>query len=58
MSWMDAVGGLLSQYTGGNANPAAAEGHFDQVAAAAILQSALDTERSSGSPPGEAVRLE
>ncbi|MEO8595116.1 MAG: hypothetical protein ABI759_17485 [Candidatus Solibacter sp.] len=55
MSWMDAVGGLLSQYAGGNLNPAAAEGHFDQVAAAAP-QSALggavaDMFRSHETPP-------
>ena len=35
MSWLNARGGLLNQYASGNANAAAAEGHFDQVAAAA-----------------------
>jgi putative Holliday junction resolvase len=30
-------------------------GHIDQAAAAIILQSALDTERSTGSPPGVLV---
>jgi putative Holliday junction resolvase len=30
----------------------------DQLAAVAILQAALDAERSTGSPPGETVRLE
>lgn len=30
----------------------------DQVAAATILQAALDTERSLGNPPGETVQVE
>jgi putative Holliday junction resolvase len=32
-----------------------ARGAVDQVAAAIFLQAALDTERSTGTPPGEAV---
>jgi len=52
---MNALGGLLNQYAGGNANPAAAESHFDQVAAAApssaLSGAVADMFRSHQTPP-------
>lgn len=55
MSWMNAIGGLLTQYAGSNADTANAETHFDQVANAAppatIGGGLADMFRSGNTPP-------
>jgi len=52
---MDAVGGLLKQYSGANVNAAGVENHFDQVAAAApspaLGGAVADMFRSNETPP-------
>lgn len=54
LSTAAAARGLRSAGVGGRR----ARTVVDQVAAAAILQAALDTERSVGRPPGETVQVE
>lgn len=54
LSTVSAARGLRSAGVGGRR----ARTVVDQVAAAAILQAALDTERSLGTPPGEIVQVE
>ncbi len=55
MNWMDTVGGLLKQYSGGNVNATNADAHFDQVSNAvpsSTLGGALaDMFRSNETPP-------
>lgn len=43
MSWMDEIGGLVSQFAGGQISPERAEQHFDQVA-----QNVPSTDLASG----------
>jgi hypothetical protein len=54
MSWMDQLGGLVQQFAGGQASPAAAEQHFDQVAqaapAGALATGLADAFRSDQTP--------
>jgi hypothetical protein len=55
MSWMDEIGGLISQYAAGQApSPQQAEQHFDQVAQAAptdaLASSLADAFRSNQTP--------
>ena len=54
LSTVAAARGLRSAGVGGRR----ARTVVDQVAAAAILQGALDSERSTGNPPGETVQVE
>ena len=54
LSTVTAARGLRSAGVGGRR----ARTVVDQVAAAGILQAALDTERSLGTPPGEIVKVE
>ena len=55
MSWMDDIGGLISQFAGGQTpSPQQAEQHFDQVAQAAptgaLASSLADAFRSNETP--------
>ena len=55
MSWTDAIGGLLKQYSGQNVSAADAETHFDQVTnvvpSSALGPAVSDMLRSSRTPP-------